>query len=185
MSIVELGRRVFGAAACSLAVIEPDDEHLVFRAGCGAGADQVIGVRLPVARGIAGWVVSSGQPIAVRDVRTDPRFAADVAESTGYVPRSILAAPLTALGEPVGVLEVLDRTSAEDGEDMELLALLAAQAALAVELTARAATSAGPDPEAVFAEVGRLGEEERRAAAALLNGFLGYLGRSGGSAGLV
>jgi GAF domain-containing protein len=131
-------------------------------------------------------VVSSGQPIAVQDVRADPRFAADVAESTGYVPRSILAAPLTASGEPVGVIEVLDRSPLDGRDDMDLLARLAAQAALALELVDRTAGSAGaPDPRAVLAEVGRLGLEEQRAAAALLTGFMDYLGRRGGPAGLV
>ena len=47
----------------------------------------------------------SGQPIAVRDVETDARFARDVAESTHYVPTSILAAPLfDEEGEAAGVL---------------------------------------------------------------------------------
>ena len=185
-SIVELGRVVLGAAACSLAVLDQDEEHLVFRAACGAGADDVTGLRLPVSRGVAGWVVSSGQPIAVQDVRADPRFAADVAESTGYVPRSILAAPLTASGEPLGVIEVLDRTPVDGRDDMDLITRLAAQAALAVELVdASVGSAAAPDPHAVLAEVGRLGPEEQRAAAALLTGFLTYLGRRRGSAGLV
>ena len=30
-SVTDLGRRMFGAAACSLALLEPDDEHLRFR----------------------------------------------------------------------------------------------------------------------------------------------------------
>jgi GAF domain-containing protein len=186
VSIVEMGRLVLGAAACSLAVLDRDEEHLVFRAACGAGAGEVTGLRLPVSRGIAGWVVSSGQPIAVHDVRADPRFAADIAASTGYVPRSILAAPLTASGEPVGVIEVLDRSPADGRDDMDLLTRLAAQAALGLELVDRTAgVTAAPDPQAVLAEVGRLGPAEQRAAAALLSGFLDYLGRPGGPAGLV
>jgi hypothetical protein len=30
-TVTDLGRRMFGAAACSLALLEPDDEHLRFR----------------------------------------------------------------------------------------------------------------------------------------------------------
>jgi GAF domain-containing protein len=185
-SITDLGRRLLGAAACSLAVLEPDEENLRFRCASGEGADEVVGLRLPVGRGIAGWVVSSGQPIAVQDVRADPRFAADVAESTGYVPGSILAAPLIASGEALGAIEVLDRTPVHGRDDLELLTLLATQAALAIELVDAAASNDTPaDPAAVFAEVARLGPTEQRAAAALLADFLAFLGRRGGPAGLV
>ncbi|MDQ4028922.1 MAG: GAF domain-containing protein, partial [Actinomycetota bacterium] len=74
----------------------------------------------------------SGQPIAIDDVRGDPRFAADVAESTGFVPRSIMAMPLETKKGTIGVVSVLDRSSADAG-DMELLALFAQQAAIAID----------------------------------------------------
>jgi hypothetical protein len=67
-SVTDLGRRMFGVAACSLALLEPDDEHLRFSATSGEGVAAVVGLRLPVSRGIAGWVVSSGQSIAIDDV---------------------------------------------------------------------------------------------------------------------
>jgi GAF domain-containing protein len=182
-ALVQLGRRVFDAAACSLAVLEPDEEHLLFRAADGAGAEEVIGLRLPVSRGIAGWVVASGQPIAVHDVRADPRFAVDVAEATGYVPASILAAPVTASGAAVGVMEVLDR-AATGLDDMAVLDLLTRQAAVALELE-RASAGVRPDVAALMAELGRLDEVEQAAAASLVRTFLDYLGRRGGPAGLV
>ena len=188
-SVTDLGRRVFAAAACSLALLEPDDEHLVFRAASGAGAAEVVGMRLPVSRGIAGWVVSSGQPIAIHDVRADARFARDVAESTGYVPRSILAAPLQLAGEVFGVVEVLDRDGSMGHADMDLLKSLATHAALAVELArgvpAQPDGAAAGHPADVLAEVARLGAEEQRAVAAMLTGFLSYVERRGGPAGLV
>ncbi len=182
-SVADLGRRSFGAAACSLALLEADDEHLLFRAASGEGAGEVVGLRLPVDRGIAGWVVSSGQPIAVSDVRADPRFAVDVAEATGYVPRVILAAPVTAGGEPLGVVEVLDPGPGV-ADPLDLLAVLAAHAALVVAAADRAAAGTPPDPRVVLHELLRLGQAEQRAAADLLTAFLASLGRSGGPAGL-
>ncbi len=182
-SVTDLGRRTFGAAACSLALLEADEEHLLFRAASGAGAGEVTGLRLPVDRGIAGWVVSSGQPIAVSDVRADPRFAVDVAESTGYVPQVILAAPVTAGGEPLGVVEVLD-PSPDVSDPLDLLAVLAAHAALVVAAADRAAAESPPDPRVVLQELLRLGPADQRAAADLLTAFLASVGRSGGPAGL-
>jgi len=84
-----------------------------------------------------------GQPIEIADVTRDPRFARDVAESTGYVPRAILAMPLETDRAMLGVIEDLDRR--KDGgsgaRDMELLALFARQAALAIETRACSQTS--------------------------------------------
>jgi GAF domain-containing protein len=145
-SIVSAARSLFNAAACSMALLDDSDEELIFHVASGAGAEEIVGMQVGVGQGIAGWVVSSGQPIAIADVRRDPRFAADVAASTGYVPSSILAMPLETERRLLGVIEVLDRRAdgREDKRDMELLALFARQAALAIENSR------------VFADLGRV-----------------------------
>jgi GAF domain-containing protein len=130
-------RALFGAAACSCALVEPDGESIRFVAADGAGAGAIVGMVMGTDRGIAGWVTMAGQAIVIADVRRDPRFALDVAESTSYVPTSIMAAPLlTAEGEVLGVLEVLDRTTGADstGRDLDVLALLGGQLAAVVGL---------------------------------------------------
>jgi GAF domain-containing protein len=134
-SITAAAKDLFGAAACSLALLDDAQEELTFYVASGAGADDVVGMRVPVGQGIAGWVVTSGQPIEIADVTRDPRFARDVAESTGYVPRAILAMPLETDRAMLGVIEVLDRRTegGSGARDMELLALFARQAALAIE----------------------------------------------------
>lgn len=131
-SITSAARELFGAAACSLALLDETESELVFHVASGAGAEEVVGLRVPVGQGIAGWVVFSGQPIAIADVRREPRFAVDVAEQTGYVPSSILAMPLETERAMLGVIEVLDRREG-GARDMELLGVFARQAALAIE----------------------------------------------------
>ncbi len=129
---VEAVRRLFAAAACSVALVDEEGETLRFVASDGAGADAIVGVTIPVSRGIAGWAAMSGQPISVRDVQTDARFARDVAESTNYVPSSLLAAPMmTTEGEVMGVTSVLD-PSVEEASDwtLQVLGTLASQMAL-------------------------------------------------------
>lgn len=138
-SVVSTARSAFKSAACSVAELDPTGASLVFRAADGAGAAEIVGVAIPVARGIAGWAVVSGQAIAVSDVASDARFDADTAESTGYVPSVILAAPLIADGDAVGVIEVLDPKLEAD---LDLLGRFAEQAALALSLD----TSAPVDP---------------------------------------
>jgi GAF domain-containing protein len=131
-SITETARQLFGAAACSLALLTEDDSELVYTTAAGEGADSVTGMRMPASQGIAGWVVQSGQPIAISDVSRDTRFSAGAARQTGYVPTSILAVPVETSDRTLGVMSLLDRDARRpDAEhDMALLALLADQAAL-------------------------------------------------------
>jgi GAF domain-containing protein len=130
--IVEAARRLFEAEAASILLLDHDTDELVIEA---AAEEEIIGLRMPSHRGIAGWVVMSGEAMAVGDVRRDPRFAADFAQSTGYIPRSIMAAPLLVGEDVEGVIEVLDKsTAATFGlDDMDLLGLFARPAAIAVE----------------------------------------------------
>jgi signal transduction protein with GAF and PtsI domain len=130
-SVVEEARTTFGAAACSVAVLDGDGGELVYRAASGAGAEAVVGVRLPLTRGIAGWVAVSGQPLAVSDLAADHRFARDVAESTAYLPQTLLATPLVGPEGVLGVFSVLDRDPSrfDAGRDLHLAASFAARAA--------------------------------------------------------
>jgi GAF domain-containing protein len=182
---VAVGQRIFGAVACSVALLDDDGEHLVFLAATGRGSQELLGLRIPVSKGIAGLTVSSGQPIAVDHVQRDPRFARDVAEATGHVPTTILAAPLETRDDVLGVIEVLDRTPDAHRDDLELLSLLAYQLALALELSARVAhASAGGAPGEVtdlLAELGQLSPADQQAAAGLLRVFVDHVRRSGGT----
>jgi GAF domain-containing protein len=134
-ALTETARQLFGAQACSLALLTDDESELVYTVASGAGSENVVGMRLPSGSGLAGWVAASGQPVAINDLRTDARFASDVAESTGYVPRALLAVPVQSPQRLIGVLTVLDRDAArpDADRDIQLLSLFADQAALAVE----------------------------------------------------
>lgn len=144
-SLTETARQLFGAAACSIALLDEATDELVYTTAAGAGADDVTGLRLPATVGVAGFVVQSGQAVAVSDLQRDPRFARDVAESTGYLPQAILAVPVNSPRRVLGVLSLLDRDATRPGaaRDMEMASLFAAQAALAIE------------GAAAFAQVGR------------------------------
>lgn len=134
-SIVEAAARIFGAAAASMALIDERAGELVFRVAYGAGSEAVVGMRIPLDQGIAGYVANTGQPIAISNVQNDPRFSRGTAEKTGYVPKSILAMPLIADDRVIGVIEVLDKIASPSFgmQDMELLGMFARQAAIAIQ----------------------------------------------------
>jgi GAF domain-containing protein len=134
-TIVDATVRLFEAEASSIALFEPDPDRLVFRVAAGEQGAGAIGLEVKPSQGIAGFVFSTGQALALSDVATDPRFDRVTAERTGYVPRSIAAVPL--LDEhhaSVGVLQVLDKRGSPTFslQDMELLGVFARQATEAI-----------------------------------------------------
>jgi GAF domain-containing protein len=133
--IVETAARVIPSRAASLFLIDEEAEELVFEVALGAKANEVTKFRVPLGHGIAGLVAVSGQPMAVSDAAKDPRQAADIAQSVGYAPESILCVPLFYDDEVIGVLELLDREGAPsyNASDMEALGLFANQAAVTIE----------------------------------------------------
>ena len=108
-AIVKAAAGVFEAAACSIALVDPVTDELVYQASWGAGAKEIVGVRLPPRKGLAGSVVESGSGLAVPDCRNDPRFQAQIAAGTGYVPYTMLVIPLQQGGRTLGALSLLDR----------------------------------------------------------------------------
>jgi GAF domain-containing protein len=137
-SIVEVARAILGARASSIVLLDEAAGELVFEAVAGEG-ESLLGTRIPAARGIAGWVAQSGEALAIEDVSADPRFARDVAEQTGYVPKGLIAVPLIAQDRVIGVLSVLDRPeqAAFSVAESDLLSLFATQAAAALALVTR------------------------------------------------
>jgi GAF domain-containing protein len=143
-AVVEAARQAFGAAASSVFLVAPDTRELVFEAVAGEGGGTLIGTRFPPGTGIAGWVAASGQSMLVDDLRASRQFSPDAAASTGYIPDSILAAPLFSRDDCIGVLEVLDRGvyGAREMADIDLLDRLADLAAIGLELLTRLRASA-------------------------------------------
>jgi GAF domain-containing protein len=134
-SVVDAAATLFEAEAASIALFEHDPDRLEFRVAAGAQGQGVIGISVSPTQGVAGYVFSTTQPIALTDVASDPRFDQSTAERTGYVPRSIAAVPLVDAGATIGVLQVLDKHSSDafSLRDMELLGVFARQAAAAIE----------------------------------------------------
>lgn len=161
--IVQAARRLLSAGAASILVLDPTSDELIFEAA--SGGSDVVDRHISAHKGIAGWVVMTGEAITVADVGRDPRFARDFAQATGYMPRSILAVPLLAGQEIVGVLEVLDKPDAATFglDDIELLTLFARPAAIAVA-QARLVSGVGA---LLVRELGRLADERGEAELAL------------------
>jgi GAF domain-containing protein len=170
---VEVARAIFKAKAASVFLLDEETEELVFEAVAGEGSDTLVGVRFPADTGVAGWVLVTRQALVVDDLTKDTRFSREAAESTGFVPKGLMAVPLLAEEKALGVLEVLDRPqqSRFTLAEMDLLGLFGNQAAIALDLLQRArrarAALEGSGELAALAQIAaRLeeGDERRRAA---------------------
>jgi GAF domain-containing protein len=166
-SIVIVARAIFRAKASSILLLDEETDELVFEAAADEESESLIGRRFPSSTGIAGFVLVSRQPLVIEDVLADPRFSRETAESTGFVPKGLMAVPLLHEERALGVLEVLDRP--QDSRftlaEMELLGLFANQAAIALDLLQRArraeSSLEGQGDLAVLARVASKLEERR------------------------
>lgn len=133
-SIVEATVVLFEAEAASLALHDPTSDQLVFRVAAGTHGEGVVGLAIRPDQGVAGYVFTTGQPLALSDVEHDARFGRSAAERTGYVPRSLVAVPLLDDEGAIGVLEVLDKRDGAgfDLRDVELASVFARQATVAI-----------------------------------------------------
>ncbi len=142
--IVRTAAGVFEAAASSISLKDRTTDELVFQCAWGAGAHEIVGVRLPPGQGFVSAVIESGQAEAC-DCRKDSRFASQIAAGTGYVPYTMLVVPLKREGEAIGALSILDR---RDGgyygpDDIDRAVLFAELAVMALDVEPGAFTSLG------------------------------------------
>lgn len=133
-SIVTVARAIFRAKAASVFLHDDDSDELVFEAVSGEGEQSLVGARMPSSTGVAGWVLTTRQPLVINDTAKDSRFSQEAARRTGYVPQSLMCAPLLHEDRVLGVINVLDRPLRPGFalEEIDLLGQFANQAALAL-----------------------------------------------------
>jgi NtrC-family two-component system sensor histidine kinase KinB len=97
--------------AASLALIDQQSGDIIFKAATGWVGEQVVGIRLTMGQGVAGWVAREGRGVVVPNVQRDNRFDPETDRRTGYTTRAIACAPIRLHGEVIGVLEAINPTS--------------------------------------------------------------------------
>ena len=111
-----------------------DGDHLVFRACKGPRSSTLLGRRIPLDEGIAGWVARSGKAYLSSDVSKDTLWNSRISAELRFATKNILAAPLKAADTVTGVVEVINKVSGTpfDRDDKEMLEVLSGQLALDV-----------------------------------------------------
>ncbi len=124
--ILKSATEALGLDRCALLLVDPKTQELVVDSMIRYG--EVIGVRIPMGKGITGRVAVTGDPVLVADTAADERYWS--ADSGG---QSEMAAPLRVHGEVIGVLDTESpKLDAFSQSDLELFSTFASQAGVAL-----------------------------------------------------
>lgn len=116
------------------AVILEDHGHLRFVAVHGPHARKLMGTRLPMGTGVAGFSMEKRRTVILADAKADPRHCGEVDALTGYVTREIAVVPLVADNRALGVLELMNLPDGRRFGPTELQAVHQIAEALAVRI---------------------------------------------------
>jgi signal transduction histidine kinase len=126
--------QLLNVEASSLLLCDEGRGDLWFAAGSGGSTESMIGKRLEMGQGIAGWVAQHGEQALVPDVSQDSRWFSGFDEESSFISHSVLCVPLQSKGRIIGALEAINKRGEPfNEEDVRLLSALAAPAATAIE----------------------------------------------------
>lgn len=128
---------IFGAETGSLALLDKERGGVTFQLaydGAGKELTSLKNFLMPLGSGIVGLVAQTGLPHIVNNVQSDPGWSPIADQLTGFKTQKIMAVPLIAEGEVLGVIELLNKKEGNfDQTDLQLLMLVAASAASAIQ----------------------------------------------------
>ncbi len=95
----------------------------------------MIEIRLPIGKGLAGFVAEKGETILIPDTYADPRFNPEIDKQSGYRTRNMLCMPMKNKdGKLIGVFQLLNKKEgAFDAEDVNFIDAFSAHASVAIE----------------------------------------------------
>lgn len=132
--VMERVNSMLKVEAGSLLLVDEEAGELVFQIALGEKSEAVKPLRLKMGQGIAGRVAQSGNPLLIPDIGQAPDYDKAIDITTEFATRSVLCVPMTARGETIGVIEVINKiggTFTED--DQSLLRSIAGYAAVAID----------------------------------------------------
>ncbi len=131
--IVQLSVALIGGKLSSLMLLDEEKQELVIAASQGLSEQYTSKGNIKVGQSIAGMVIQEGRPIAVADIRSDPRHAyPELAAREGLC--SMLSVPLSLKEGIIGVLNIYtEKVHIFSQHEINFFTSLASQAAIAIE----------------------------------------------------
>ncbi len=132
--ILEVALKSLGAKDGSFMLIDDDTKELVFVVVHGSVRQTLVGHRMPLGTGIAGWVAQHREPVLVGNVYNDPRFSSGVDQSFAFHTHSLICVPILYNNQVLGIFQALNKRNGETftKADLSLLGVVAQLAATAM-----------------------------------------------------
>ncbi|MCA9932520.1 MAG: GAF domain-containing protein [Anaerolineales bacterium] len=128
-----------GASDGSLMLVDDDSQELVFAVVHGQVKNNLVGHRIPLGTGIAGWVAENREPLVIPDVQRDSRFSTTVDQTFRFSTRSMVCVPVLDEERVKGVFQAINKFEDEPFNDADLATMcLAAQLATTAIVRAEA-----------------------------------------------
>jgi phosphoserine phosphatase RsbU/P len=130
--ILQLTTRHTGAERGTVFLVDHETKEIWSLVGMGLDQHEI---RLPLSRGIAGWVAQHGETVNLADAYADPRFESEIDLRLGFRTRSLLCIPILNKDRAtIGVLQLLNKKSGPFNEaDEAVLRAISDHVALALE----------------------------------------------------
>lgn len=130
--IAEETKNAIQADRCTVFLFDKEKNELWSKVALGMESQEI---RFPADKGLAGYVVQTGESVNIADAYSDPRFNKDVDSKSGYHTKSILCMPIKNNNqEIIGAFQVLNKL---DGvftkNDEDLLVAIGGSASIALE----------------------------------------------------
>ncbi len=123
----------FEVEAASVLLLDYEKKNFRFYSAEGPAKPVLLMASFPANHGLAGAVLATQQAEAINDVQNDPRFFKKFDQESGFVTRNMMAVPLTAGEEKIGVLEILNKFEGDFlEEDLQFLKTVAEEIAFAI-----------------------------------------------------
>ena len=130
--IAEETKIAIQADRCTVFMYDKDKNELWSKVALGMDSQEI---RFPADKGLAGYVVKTGEPLNIPNAYNDPRFNPDIDKETGYHTKTILCMPIKNNNqEIIGAFQVLNKLGGVFTKgDEDLLVAIGGSASIALE----------------------------------------------------
>jgi GAF domain-containing protein len=119
----------------SVLLYNEENNEFEFFTAVGQTGIELVKERFPADKGIAGLTLRERKTLVVNDAQRHPDFYGNIDKEHAFKTKSILAVPLIANNESVGVIEAINKIEDKffDKEDDQILSAIADEVAMAVK----------------------------------------------------
>lgn len=130
--IAEETKNAMQADRCTVFIYDKERNEIWSKVALGMDSQEI---RFPADKGLAGYVVKTGETLNIADAYNDSRFNKDVDSKTGYRTKTILCMPIKNNNqEIIGAFQVLNKASGVfTKNDEDLLVAIGGSASIALE----------------------------------------------------